>query len=131
MAVSSIYGAYWPTIRQCRGSQGTFLLRTIISSSLTLSKLCSESHLAMRTPPCSLRLMSALEIMRFFHQSITVEEHRPPHVTFGNVELKTKQLFIFLGCIISSDAIIHKDIDNRLSKVNSSFGRRCIRVLSN
>ena len=36
--------------------------------------------------------------------------------------------FTYLGSVISSDATVSKDLDNRLSKANSSFGRLSKRV---
>ena len=41
------------------------------------------------------------------------------------------QLFAYLGCIISSDATIDIEIDNRHSKANGSFGRLYNCVWSN
>ena len=37
-------------------------------------------------------------------------------------QIKSTQQFTYLGCIIYSYARINKEIDNRLSKANSSFG---------
>ena len=57
------------------------------------------------------------------HQPILQQELRPPHVTIGHIELKSTQEFTYLGCIISSDAWIDGEIDNRRSKANSLYGR--------
>ncbi|XP_063594923.1 uncharacterized protein LOC134771899 [Penaeus indicus] len=46
-------------------------------------------------------------------------------------QLKTVQQFPYLGCIITSDAKIDKEIDSRLAKANSSFGRLYQRVGKN
>ena len=51
------------------------------------------------------------------------EEYHPPTITFGDTELKSVQQFTFLSCTISSDAMIDKEIDNRLAKANTTFGR--------
>ena len=56
------------------------------------------------------------------HQPTPHEEYRPPHICIGDTELKSTQQFTYLGCTISSDAKIDKEIDNRLAKANSSFG---------
>ena len=50
------------------------------------------------------------------------EEHRPPHVAFGDVKLKSTQKFTYLSCIISSGARIDKAINCKLSKASSSLG---------
>ena len=60
------------------------------------------------------------------HQPDPREEFRPSHNTIGDTELKTT-----LGYIISSDAKIEKEIDHRLSKANSSFGKLYKRVWNN
>ena len=72
-------------------------------------------------------LTSASGRLRCF-TSLPREEHRPPHITIGNVKLKSTQQFTHLGCIISSDARINKEIDNRLSKANVSFDKlyKCV-----
>ena len=38
---------------------------------------------------------------------------------------------MYLGSVISNDATVSKDLDNRLSKANSSFGRLSKRVWQN
>ena len=72
----------------------------------------------------------SLRITEVLQQPISREEHGPLHVTIGDIELKSIQLFTYLGCIISSDARINKEIDNRLSMTNSSIGRLDKRVWS-
>ena len=57
--------------------------------------------------------------------------YHPPHITIGETELKTVQQFTYLGCTISSDAKIDKDVDNRLAKANGAFGRLYHRVWKN
>ena len=45
--------------------------------------------------------------------------------------LKTVHQFTYLGCTITSDAKINRDIDIRLAKANSAFGRLYNRVWKN
>jgi len=59
------------------------------------------------------------------------EAFRPPHITIGETELKAVQQFTYLGCTISSDAKIDKEVDNRLAKASSAFGRLYSRVWNN
>ena len=73
----------------------------------------------------------SLKKMEVLHQPAPHEEYRPPHISIGDTELKTTQQFIYLGCTISSDAKIDKEIDNRLAKANSSFGKLYKRVWNN
>ena len=65
------------------------------------------------------------------HQPIHYEEHRPAHVTIGEVELKSTQQFTYQECIISYVTGIDDEIANRLSKANSSLGRLYKRVWNN
>ncbi|KAL0153663.1 hypothetical protein M9458_051028 [Cirrhinus mrigala] len=66
------------------------------------------------------------------HQPAQKEDHHPPHITIGEIELKSVHQFTYLGCIITSDAKID-ELDNRLAKANSAFGRlykqRCLRTI--
>ena len=57
--------------------------------------------------------------------------NRPPNICIGDTALKNANEFNYLGCIISNDAKIDKEIDNRLAKANSSFGRLHKRVWNN
>ena len=53
------------------------------------------------------------------------------HISIGDTELKTTQQFTYLGSNILSDTKIDKEIDNRLAKGSSSFGRLNKRVWDN
>ena len=70
----------------------------------------------------------SLKKTEVLHQSAPHEEYRPPHISIGDTELKTTQQFTYLGCTISSDAKIDKEVDSRLAKANSSFGSLYKRV---
>lgn len=65
------------------------------------------------------------------HQPVPHEEYGSPHISIDDTELKTTQQFTYLGCTILSDATVDKEIDNRLAKANSSFGRLYKRVWNN
>ena len=65
----------------------------------------------------------SLKKTEVLHQPTPHEEYRPPHISIGDSELKSTQQFSYLGCTISSDAKIDKEVDNRLAKANNSFGR--------
>ena len=73
----------------------------------------------------------SLKKLEVLHQPAPQEAYHPPHITIGDTELKSTQQFTYLGCTITSDARIDREIDNRLSKANSSFGRLYKRVWTN
>ena len=62
------------------------------------------------------------------HQPAPREEYHPPHITIGVDVLKPVHQFTYLGCAITSDAKIDREVDNRLAKANSAFGRLYKRV---
>ena len=65
------------------------------------------------------------------HQPAPREVYRLPHITIAETELKTVHQFTYLGCTITSDAKIDREVDNRLAKSNSAFGRLYNRVWKN
>ena len=73
----------------------------------------------------------SLKKTEVLYQSAPHEEYRSPHISIGDTELISTQQFTYLGCTISSDAKIDKEIDNRLAKANCSFGRLYKRVWNN
>ena len=73
----------------------------------------------------------SLKKTEVLHQPAPQEEYYTPHISIGDTVLKSVQQFTYLGCTISSNARIDADIDNRLSKANSAFGRLYKRVWNN
>ena len=73
-------------------------------------------------------LKVSLKKTEVLHQPAPWELDHLPHITTGVTELKTVHQFSYLGCTISTDAKIDKEIDNRLAKTNSTFGRLYNRV---
>ena len=57
----------------------------------------------------------SLKKTEVLHQPAPQEEYHPPHISIDETELNTVHKFAYLGCIISSDAKIDKEIDNRLA----------------
>ena len=76
-------------------------------------------------------LQVSLKKTEVLYQPAPREVYHPPHITIGETELKSVQQFSYLGCTISSDARIEKEIDNRLAKASSAFGRLNKRVWNN
>ena len=54
----------------------------------------------------------SLKKTEVLHQPTPHKENRTPHISIGDTELKSTQQFTYLGCTISSDAKIDKEIDN-------------------
>ena len=50
------------------------------------------------------------------------------HISIDGTNLIAVEHFTYLGSVISNDATVSKDLDNRLSKASSSFGRLSKRV---
>ena len=73
----------------------------------------------------------SLKKTEVLHQPAPQEEYHPPHISIDETELNTVHKFAYLGCIISSDAKIDMEIDNRLAKANSAFGLLYKRVWGN
>ena len=72
----------------------------------------------------------SLKKTEVLHQPAPLEEYCSPHITTGGTELKAVHQFTYLGCAITSDAKIKKEV-NRLAKANSAFGRLYKRVWNN
>ena len=76
-------------------------------------------------------LVISLKKTEVLHQAAPLANHQPPHISIDDTELKAVSQFTYLGCTITSDAKLDKEIDSRLSKGNSAFGRLHSRVWKN
>ena len=56
------------------------------------------------------------------------EAYSPPCISIDVTKLNAVEHLIYLGSVISINATVSKDLDNRLSKSSSSFGRLSKRV---
>ena len=54
--------------------------------------------------------------------------YSPPHISIDGTNLNAVEHFTYPDSVISNDATVSKDLDNRLSKASSSFGRLSKRV---
>ncbi|GFS08107.1 hypothetical protein ElyMa_001266300, partial [Elysia marginata] len=70
----------------------------------------------------------SLKKTEVLHQPAPYDLYIQPRISINNTGLKATQQFTYLGSIISYDAKIDKETDNRLSKASSSFGRLYKRV---
>ncbi|CAH1249728.1 Hypp8672 [Branchiostoma lanceolatum] len=126
-----------------------FNLRRLQAHTKTLEQLIREllfaddAALVAHTEPAMQRVTScfaeaaklfglevSLKKTEVLHQPAPQEAYRTPYITIGETELKAVQQFTYLGSTISSDARIDKEVDNRLAKANSAFGRLYRRVWS-
>ncbi len=73
----------------------------------------------------------SLKKTEVLHQHAPQKEYHPPSISIEQTELKVVHHFSYLECVISSDAKIDKEIDNRLAKANSAFSRLYGRVWNN
>ena len=62
------------------------------------------------------------------HQSPPREAYNPPHIIIDGTNLNAVEDFTYLGSVICNDATVSKDLNNRLSKASSSFGRLSKRI---
>lgn len=65
----------------------------------------------------------SLKKTEVLYQPAPRDEYHPPSIMINNEPLKPVQQFKYLGSVISFDAQIDKDIDNRLSNASRAFGR--------
>ena len=56
------------------------------------------------------------------------EAYSPLQISIGGTNLNAVGHFTYLGSVISNDVTVSEDLDNRLSKASSSFGRLSKRV---
>ena len=73
-------------------------------------------------------LTISLKKTEVLHQKPPRTAYVPPRVNIDGHPLNTVEQFTYLGCVISNDATVAKDVDNRLAKASSSFGRLQKRV---
>ena len=68
-------------------------------------------------------LTISLKKTEVLHQPPLREAYSPPHISVDGTNLNVVEHFTYLRSVISSNVTVSKDLDNRLSKANSSFGR--------
>ena len=73
-------------------------------------------------------LTISLKKTEVLYQPPPREAYSPPDISIDGTNLNAVEHFTYLGSVISNDATVSKDLDNRLSKANSSLGRLLKRV---
>jgi hypothetical protein len=66
------------------------------------------------------RLPSSSET-EVLHQPAPRDEYRSPHITIGETELKNIPQLTYMGCTITLDAKIDKEIDKQTGKGKQCF----------
>ena len=73
-------------------------------------------------------LTNSLKKTEVLYQPPPHEAYSPPHISIDGTNLNAVEHFTYLGSVSSNDATVSKDLDNRVSKASSSFGRLSKRV---
>ena len=68
-------------------------------------------------------LTISLKKTEILYQPSPREAYSPTHISINGTNLNAVEHLTYLGSVISNDATVSKDLDNRLSKASSSFGR--------
>ena len=66
-------------------------------------------------------LIISLKKTEVLHYPAPRQAHSPPRIIIEGTELNVIQQFTYLGSVISRDATINKEIDNRLAKASNPF----------
>ena len=64
---------------------------------------------------------NCLKKTEVLYQAPPREAYSPPHIGIDGTNLNALEHFTYLDSVISNDATVSKDLDNRLSKASSSF----------
>ena len=111
--ISSTPGVSSHARKPSRNSSLSCCLLTTAPFSPTRRKPYSTSSAAFLMQPRTLASPSA---------------NSPPYIRIDGTNLNAVQHFIYPRSVISDDATVSKNLDNRFSKANSSFGRLSKRV---
>ena len=68
-------------------------------------------------------LTISLKKTEVLYQPPLREAYSRPNISIDSTNQNAVEHFTYLGSVISNDATVSKDLDNRLSKASSSFGR--------
>ena len=125
--VSSTFGVFSHARKPPRNSSLSCSLLTTAPFSPTRRKPYSTSSTASLMQQRTTASPSSLKKTEVLYQPPPREAYSP-HISIDGTNLNAMEHFTCLGSVISSDATVSKDLDNCLSKANSSFGRLSKRV---
>ena len=124
-AVSSTFGVSSYARKLSRNSSLSCCFLTNAPFSPIQKKPYSTSQTASMMQPSTLAYTISLKKTEVLYHPSPQEAYCPPH---DGTILNAMEHFTYLGSVISNDATVIKDLDNRLSKASSSFGRLSKRV---
>ena len=73
----------------------------------------------------------SLKKTEVLHQPSPGGVYSPPQINIQGTNLSSVEHFTYLGSVISNDATVNKDLDNRLARASSAFGRLHKKVWQN
>ena len=133
-----------------RADGGMFNLRLLLSRTKTSEQLITDLLLAddcahqahteealQRIATClanaatAFGLTISLKKTEVICQKAPRDTYHPPSINKNGPRLNTVDTFTYLGSVISIDVTARKDVDSRLAKASSSFGRLQKRVWKN
>ena len=126
-AVSSTFGVSSHARKPLRNSSLRCCLLTTAPFSPTRRKPYKHIVNCFSDASKSFGLTISLRKTEVLYQPPPREAFSPPHISINGTNLKAEEHFTYLGSVIS-DATVSKDLDNRLSKASSSFGRLSKRI---
>ena len=126
-AVSSTFGVSSHARKPSRNSSLSCCLLMTAHFSPTRRKPYSASSTASLMQPRTSASPSAWR-RQVLYQPPPRVAYSPHHISIDGTNLNAVVHVSYLGNVISSDATVNKDLDNRLSKASSSFGRLSERV---
>ena len=90
----------------------------------------SDSRQPLRQGSQGLRANHQPEENRSPVSEASTRSLHPPLITIDGYQLNAVEHFTYLGSVIANDATTTKDVDNRIAKASSSFGRLQKRVFT-
>ena len=107
-------------------SLSCFLLTTVALSPTRRQPYSTSSTAFLMQPRTSLTIR--LKKTEVLYQHPPREAYSPPHISIDGINLNAVEHLTYQSSVMSNDATVSKDLDNRLSKASSFFGRLSKRV---
>ena len=130
-----------------RTDSSAFYLRHLLARTKTIAELITErlfaddcalfahteealQHIFNRLSDANKNfgLTISLKKTEVLYQPPPRRAYSPPHISIDVTNLNAVEHFTYQGSVISTDATVSKDLDKRLPKANSSFGKLSKRV---
>ena len=113
-AAYSIYGAFKLAVRLMRGLSGTFSSHADDAALVVHTERALQCIISCFANASQLfGLEVSLKKTEVLYQPAPRDVYHPPDTTIGETELNSVQQFSYLGCTISSDARIDKELSRQ------------------